>query len=79
MAHLQKAYGLGQGFPEDYIIDHDLEGKKYPVSEQVARIGNSVVPIVAEALVTANCPHLKIGERMPNLKIDDSQAQLRFA
>ena len=70
---------LGQGFPEDYIIDHDYEGKKYPVSEQVARIGNSVVPIVAEALVTANCPYLKVGERMPNMRIDDSQAQLRFA
>lgn len=70
---------LGQGFPEDYIIDHDYEGKKYPVSEQVARIGNSVVPIVAEALVTANCPYLKIGERMPNMRIDDSQDQLRFA
>ncbi|PPK77540.1 DNA (cytosine-5)-methyltransferase 1 [Lacrimispora xylanisolvens] len=70
---------LGQGFPEDYIIDHDYESKKYPVSEQVARIGNSVVPIVAEALVTANCPYLKIGKRMPNMRIDDSQAQLRFA
>ncbi len=70
---------LGQGFPEDYIIDHDYEGKKYPVSEQVARIGNSVVPIVAEALVTANCPYLKVGERMPNMRIDDSQDQLRFA
>lgn len=70
---------LGQGFPEDYIIDHDYEGKKYPVSEQVARIGNSVVPIVAEALVTANCPYLKIGERMPNMSIDDSREQLRFA
>nr|WP_288830302.1 DNA cytosine methyltransferase [uncultured Clostridium sp.] len=70
---------LGQGFPADYIIDHDYEGKKYPVSEQVARIGNSVVPIVAEALVMANCSYLKIGERMPNMRIDDSQDQLRFA
>lgn len=70
---------LGQGFPEDYIINHDYEGKKYPVSEQVARIGNSVVPIVAEALVAANCAYLKIGERMPNMRIDDSQEQLRFA
>lgn len=70
---------LGQGFPEDYIIDHDYEGKKYPVCEQVARIGNSVVPIVAEALIKANCSYLRVGERMPNLRIDDSQAQLRFA
>lgn len=69
----------GQGFPEDYIIDHDYNGNKYPVSKQVARIGNSVVPIMAEKLVLANCPYLKVGERMPNMRIDDSQPQLRFA
>lgn len=70
---------LGQGFPADYIINHDLDGKPYPVGEQVARIGNSVVPIMAEALVSANCGYLKIGERVPNMKIDDSEPQLRFA
>ena len=69
----------GQGFPEDYIIDHDYNGNKYPVSKQVARIGNSVVPIMAEKLVLANCPYLKVGERMQNMRIDDSQTQLRFA
>lgn len=47
-----------QGFPSDYIITHDYEGKAYPLKEQVARIGNSVVPIMAKALVLANCPHL---------------------
>ena len=45
---------LGQGFPADYIINRDLDGKPYPVGEQVARIGNSVVPIMAQALVNAN-------------------------
>ena len=45
----------------------------------VARIGNSVVPIMAEKLVGANCPYLKVGERMPNMSIDDTQEQLRFA
>jgi len=45
----------------------------------VARIGNSVVPIMAEKLVEANCPYLKAGERVPNLIIDDTQEQLRFA
>ena len=69
----------GQGFPEDYIIDHDYDGNKYPVSKQVARIGNSVVPIMAEKLVLANCPYLKVGERVPNMRIDDSEPQLRFA
>lgn len=70
---------LGQGFPEDYIIDHDYNGNKYPVSKQVARIGNSVVPIMAKKLVEANCSYLKVGERMPNMRIDDSREQLRFA
>lgn len=68
-----------QGFPSDYIINRDLDGKPYPVGEQVARIGNSVVPIMAQALVIANCGYLKIGERVPNMKIDDSEPQLRFA
>jgi DNA (cytosine-5)-methyltransferase 1 len=33
------------------------------IAKQVARIGNSVVPIMAEVLVKANCSYLKIGER----------------
>ncbi|MDY4403564.1 DNA cytosine methyltransferase, partial [Blautia sp.] len=56
---------LAQGFPPDYIIDRDYNWQKYPVCEQVKRIGNSVVPIMAEALVSANCPYLKVGERQP--------------
>lgn len=56
---------LMQGFPPDYIIDRDYNWQKYPVCEQVKRIGNSVVPIMAEALVAANCPYLKVGERQP--------------
>ena len=70
---------LMQGFPRDYIIDRDIEWKKYPIKEQVARIGNSVVPVMAEVLVKANCPYLKVGNRMPNLIIDDSGQQLKFA
>lgn len=70
---------LMQGFPKDYIIDRDYNWKKYPISKQVARIGNSVVPIMAQKLVEANCPYLKAGERMPNMRIDDTQEQLRFA
>lgn len=69
---------LGQGFPKDYIIDRDINWKKYPKTQQVARIGNSVVPIMAKKLVEANCSYLKIGERIPNLLINDSEPQLRF-
>lgn len=74
---------LGQGFPKDYVIDHDYSGNKYPVSKQVARIGNSVVPIMAQKLVEANCGYLKVGKRQPIWQIDNAVAekggQLRFA
>ena len=56
-----------QGFPEDYIIDRDDSWKRYPISEQVRRIGNSVVPIMAQKLVETNCRHMKLGERMPSI------------
>ena len=42
-----------QGFPKDYIIDRDYKWRNYPIAKQVARIGNSVVPVMAEALVKA--------------------------
>lgn len=71
---------LMQGFPDDYIIDRDIAGKTYPIVERVARIGNSVVPVMAEALVSANCSDLRIGERTPNMRIEAEQTgQLRFA
>ena len=70
---------LMQGFPKDYIINRDINWKPYPIKEQVARIGNSVVPVMAEAFVKANCPYLKTGERMGNLKIMNDEQQLRFA
>lgn len=43
-----------QGFPKDYVIDVDAEGKKISQSAQVARCGNAVPPQFAEALVRAN-------------------------
>ena len=43
-----------QGFPRDYIIDRDAQGKPIPKYKQVARCGNSVCPALAEALVRAN-------------------------
>lgn len=43
-----------QGFPLDYKISHDLNGKKLSKAKQVARCGNAVCPPVAKALVIAN-------------------------
>ena len=70
---------LMQGFPEDYIIDRDYKYRRYPIAKQVARIGNSVVPIMAQKLVEANCPYLKIGNRVPNIEIYEDEQQIRFA
>jgi DNA (cytosine-5)-methyltransferase 1 len=47
-----------QGFPEDYIINRDAGGKPYSKAAQVARCGNAVPPVFAEALVRANLPEL---------------------
>lgn len=47
-----------QGFPEEYIIDVDYEGNKYPKTKQIARCGNAVPPPFAEALVRANLPEI---------------------
>lgn len=70
---------LGQGFPKDYIIDRDYRWNVYPKSERVKRIGNSVAPGMAKALVEANCGYLKAGERMPcfNIRREDS-GQMRM-
>lgn len=47
-----------QGFPADYIIDHDYKGNVYPKTKQIARCGNAVPPPFAEALVRANLPEM---------------------
>ena len=61
MLEPKELYGC-QGFPADYIIDHDYTGKTYPRSEQVRRCGNAVCPPIPEALVRANCPELCGGD-----------------
>ena len=79
MLEPRELYGC-QGFPDDYIIDHDYTGKTYPRSEQVRRCGNAVCPPIPAALVKANLPELCIAERMPNIQIEAEQTgQLRFA
>lgn len=79
MLEPRELYGC-QGFPDDYIIDHDYTGKTYPRSEQVRRCGNAVCPPIPAALVRANLPDLCVAERTPNMKISAEQTgQLRFA
>lgn len=79
MLEPRELYGC-QGFPDDYIIDHDYTGKTYPRSEQVRRCGNAVCPPIPAALVRANLPELCIAERTPNMRMEAEQTgQLRFA
>ncbi len=53
-----------QGFPPDYIIDHDADGHPYVKSKQVARCGNAVTPPVPAALVRANLPEEALKRRI---------------
>ena len=82
MLEPKELYGC-QGFPDDYIIDHDFEGHKYPRSEQVRRCGNAVCPPIPAALVRSNLPELCVAERMPNITKDrvetEENGQLVFA
>lgn len=78
MLEPKELYGC-QGFPDDYIIDRDIEGDKYSRTEQVKRCGNAVPPPFAEALVRANLPELCKYKRMPNMRINYSEEELKFA
>lgn len=82
MLEPKELYGC-QGFPDDYIIDRDCDGKPYPRAEQVRRCGNAVCPPIPTALVKANLKELCIAKRMPNMRVDrlgeDASGQLRFA
>ena len=82
MLEPRELYGC-QGFPDDYIIDHDFEGHTYPRSEQVRRCGNSVCPPLPAAMVRSNLPELCVAERLPNITRDrikaEESGQLRFA
>ena len=79
MLEPKELYGC-QGFPSDYIIDHDYTGKSYPRSEQVKRCGNAVCPPLPAALVKANLPEMCVAlslihilaeaEHLGNLKKD---------
>lgn len=44
-----------QGFPEDYVLQVT---DSYSKAAQIARIGNSVCPVMSEVLVRANLPEL---------------------
>lgn len=82
MLEPKELYGC-QGFPADYIIDRDCEGKAYPRAEQVRRCGNAVCPPIPTALVRANLKELCVAKRLPNCRTDrleeDIDGQLRFA
>lgn len=79
MLEPKELYGC-QGFPDDYIIDHDYSGKAYTRSEQVRRCGNAVCPPIPSALVKANLPEMCLRKRMPNMQVKEEESgQLKFA
>lgn len=79
MLEPRELYGC-QGFPDDYIIDHDYTGKTYPRTEQVRRCGNAVCPPIPAALVRANLPEMCIARRTANMQVaEEANGQLMFA
>ena len=79
MLEPKELYGC-QGFPDDYIIDHDYTGKTYPRSEQVKRCGNAVCPPIPAAMVRANLPELCVAKRNGNMRISEEKTgQMKFA
>lgn len=76
MLEPRELYGC-QGFPEDYIIDHDYTGKTYPRTEQVRRCGNAVCPPIPAALVMANLPEMCVARRTANMRVaEEANGQL---
>lgn len=69
-----------QGFPTNYIIDRYSNGEAVPKSAQVARCGNSVSPVIPDALVRANLPEYCTGTgnvlRFERYKETEGQLQL---
>lgn len=57
-----------QGFPEDYIIEFDVNGKPYSKKEQIARCGNAVCPPMAEAVVRANLPEYAVKKSIKTMR-----------
>lgn len=53
-----------QGFPDDYILEADYNGKKLSKTAQVRMIGNSVCPPLAAALLRANFAHEAVLRRV---------------
>ena len=63
-------------------MEETKKGNLRTIDEKFAQITASFVTngyYLRRQLVLANCQYLKVGERMPNMRIDDSQTQLRFA
>lgn len=78
MLEPKELYGC-QGFPDDYIIDHDYSGRAYSRTEQVRRCGNAVCPPISAALVRANLPEMCMEERRPNMRIREGErGQMMF-
>ena len=79
MLEPRELYGC-QGFPDDYIIDRDIDGKPYSRTEQVRRCGNAVCPPIPAALVRANLPEICVATRTPNMRItEEATGQLKLA
>ena len=54
----EAGHQLGLNLRSDESLNRTADGKKMSIAEQVRKVGNSVCPPVAEALVRANLAEL---------------------
>lgn len=65
-----------QGFPVTYIINPWYKGKPFTQAEQVAKCGNSVSPVLPNALVRANMPEHCVPELSDRYSIAEWEMML---
>ena len=59
-----------QGFSDEYVIDVEVDGEKLSKTAQIRMCGNSVSPVVAQALVEANFARAVRSTRQMTLGIE---------
>lgn len=71
---------LMQEFPKDYIIDRDYNWKPYPIARNGWRRDPGTVwcRLWRKRVSRSQLYYLKVGERVPNLNINDSREQLNL-
>jgi DNA (cytosine-5)-methyltransferase 1 len=65
-----------QGFPPDYTLDAEIDGKKITKSARIAMIGNSVCPPLAKKLAASNYVETPLKPKLSTLSLTIPRKQI---